>query len=115
MESLSSYLKYETKVIHLLKEKIKSETGSERNIMVQYKYRSYFFDLVELGDNDKILKIYEIKSHSAIKRNFEFIVQIFQNFKDDKINEENVIFEIKNILQNYPQINNLFETIFIIK
>ena len=49
------------------------------------------------------------------KRNFEFIVQIFQNFKDDKINEENVIFEIKNILQNYPQINNLFETIFIIK
>lgn len=80
MESLSSYLKYETKVIHLLKEKIKSETGSERNIMVQYKYRSYFFDLVELGDNDKILKIYEIKSHSAIKRNFEFIKHLLEMY-----------------------------------
>ncbi len=49
------------------------------------------------------------------KRNFEFIVQTFQNFKDGKINEEKVMLEIKTILQNYPQINNLFESIFIIK
>ena len=77
-----------------------------------------------LEESDKSIKIKQTEQITNFlneckiklpKRNFEFIVQTFQNFKDGKINEENVMLEIKNILHNYPQINNLFESIFIIK
>ena len=45
---------------------------------------------------------------------FDFIVKTFQDFKDGIIDEENVMIQIKNILQNYPGLKNLFESIFLI-
>lgn len=80
MEPLSSYLQYERKVRILLKQRIKSGIGSGINLKENYHFLDYIFDLVELGDNDKILKIYEIKSRSAISRNFEFIKHLLEMY-----------------------------------
>ena len=45
---------------------------------------------------------------------FDFIVKTFQDFKDGIIDEESVMFQIKNILQKYPELKSLFESIFLI-
>lgn len=80
MEPLRSYLQYEAKVRNLLRQRIKSEIGSWKYLKENYHFQDYIFDLVELGDNDKILKIYEIKSLSAIRRNFEFIKHLLEMY-----------------------------------
>ena len=81
----------------------------------KYKYIFLYTDDDIISRSDLITNFLNECKIKLSKRNFEFIVQSFQNFKDGKINEEKVMLEIKTILQNYPQINNLFESIFIIK
>ena len=76
---------YEEKVMNLLKKKIQSETGTDKNIRTHYKYKYedkvYEFDLVELDDNDHIKSIYEIKSPKTINTNPNYIKQSLERYK----------------------------------
>ena len=76
---------YEEKVMSLLKKKIQSETGTDKNIRTHYKYKHegdvYEFDLVELDDNEHIKSVYEIKSPKAIDTNPNYIKVLLQRFK----------------------------------
>ena len=75
--SLKSFIEYETKVLELLKHHLSDNTNA--GIRLQSNYRCeidghfHTFDLVELYDNSKIVKIYEIKSYAAISRNINYI------------------------------------------
>lgn len=77
MMSLKSFIKYETKVLELLKRHLSDNTNAEIRLQSNYKYEidghSHIFDLVELNNIGKIVKIYEIKSFAAISRNINYI------------------------------------------
>jgi hypothetical protein len=83
--SLSSYLKYEEKVTNLLIEKLKSEQGAPKKIRANYDFKkdgqSYVFDLVEFDEEDRLQKIYEIKTFSSVKSNSNFIKSILHKFE----------------------------------
>lgn len=83
--SLSSYIEYEEKVIDLLINKLNSEQGASKNIRTYYKFKSkgqrYEFDLVELGENNNILKVYDIKTFSSVESNSNFIKSLLYKFK----------------------------------
>lgn len=85
MMSLSSYLKYEEKVIDQLKMKLMSESIDENNIRVNFQYKyggiTYDFDLVEFDEEDRLQRIYEIKTFSSVKSNFNFIMTRLQKYK----------------------------------
>ena len=78
MISLSSFIEYEEKVAALLNAKLESENSTGSKFVRDYRYRHenkmYVFDLVELGDDDKILKVYEIKTFSAVRSNRNYII-----------------------------------------
>ena len=67
-----SYFEHET--LNLLKNKIQETGTNANNLREEYRYiyhdRLYIFDLVELDENEKIIKIYEIKTFDAIKLNY---------------------------------------------
>ena len=48
-------------------------------------------------------------------KNFEYIVNIFQKFKDGYINEDNVVIQTKNLLQNNQNLIKLFDSIFVVE
>ena len=77
MMSLKSFIEYETKVLELLKRHLSDNTNAEIRLQSNYKYEidghSHIFDLVELNNIGKIVKIYEIKSFAAISRNINYI------------------------------------------
>jgi hypothetical protein len=83
--SLSSYLKYEEKVTNLLIEKLKSEQGAPKKIRANYDFKkdgqSYVFDLVEFDEEDRLQKIYEIKTFSSVKSNSNFIKSLLHKFE----------------------------------
>ena len=81
MESFSSYLQYETKIFNLLKEKIKIETGKANKLIANYNYNSYTFDLAEVDKRNKILKVFEIKSRSALKTNPNAIADLLRIYE----------------------------------
>ena len=85
MMSLSSYLKYEEKVTNLLIEKLKSEQGAPKKIRANYDFKkdgqSYVFDLVEFDEEDRLQKIYEIKTFSSVKSNSNFIKSLLHKFE----------------------------------
>lgn len=86
MMSLSDYLLYEEIVIDQLRRKFESENHQDgMSCKIGYKY-TYFeelfkFDFVELDKNNKIIKIYEIKTLSSINSNPNSIKQLLQKFK----------------------------------
>ena len=83
--SLSSYLKYEEKVIDQLKMKLMSESIDENNIRVNFQYKyggiTYDFDLVEFDEEDRFQRIYEIKTFSSVKSNPNFIKSLLHKFE----------------------------------
>lgn len=85
MMSLSSYLKYEEKVTNLLIEKLNSEQGAPKKIRANYDFKtdgqSYVFDLVEFDEEDRLQKIYEIKTFSSVKSNSNFIKSLLHKFE----------------------------------
>ena len=86
MIPISFYLEYEENVISLLKDVISKEIDSDKTLRTHYKYKrdgfSYEFDLVLLDNKDKITRVYEIKTLEAVKRNFNFIKKILQQYKN---------------------------------
>lgn len=85
MMSLSSYLKYEEKVTNLLIDKLKSEQSAPKKIRANYDFKkdgqSYVFDLVEFDEEDRLQKIYEIKTFSSVKSNSNFIKSLLHKFE----------------------------------
>ena len=83
--SLSSYIEYEEKVIDLLIDKLNSEQSAPPKIRTYYKFKSkgqrYEFDLVVLGENNNILKVYDIKTYSSVKSNSNFIKSLLRKFE----------------------------------
>ena len=65
MISLNSYLEYEKKVMTLLMDKLLAESNLEQNIRANYRYKHqgqvYEFDIVVLGEKERIKTIYAIK------------------------------------------------------
>ncbi len=85
MMSLSFYLEYEEKVINLLKHELSSHMDSLKNLQVHYKYKhmgiEYDFDVVELQDG-QIKSIYEIKTFTTVRTNFNFIKDTLQQYRN---------------------------------
>ena len=77
MMSLKSFIEYKTKVLELLKQHLSDNTNAGIRLQSNYKHEIeghfHIFDLVELKDKSKIVKIYEIKTYAAISRNIKYI------------------------------------------
>lgn len=78
MKDLRSFIEYEEKVASLLKDAITNDNGKTTILKSEYPFRDKGkfcrFDLVELdGVTGKILKVYEIKTLTAVKSNFNYI------------------------------------------
>lgn len=80
-----SYIEYENKTLALLKKKIIADGCNENNLREKYRYiyhnRLYEFDLVELDENEKIVKVYEIKTVDAINLNYNIIHRILCRYQ----------------------------------
>lgn len=86
MDSLSFYIEYEEKVLDLLIKKLSSSLRYGHKLLSHYrqKYEGvlYEFDLVELDRNEKIQRVYEIKTQRAVKTNFNFIKKILLRYRN---------------------------------
>ena len=73
----------ERKVLEDFKEKIESENKSIFKTEYRYPYKGeiYVFDLVELTDNGKILKVYELKPQSSVYNNPRSLNSIIELYK----------------------------------
>lgn len=87
MKDLRSYIEYERKVTSLLKDAITNDNGATKILKFDYPFRDkgkfWRFDLVELDHDDNILKVYEVKTLTAIKSNFNYIkyqLQVYQHY-----------------------------------
>lgn len=87
MKDLRSYIEYEKRVTSLLNEAITNDNGATKNLKLHYQFRDkenfWRFDLVELDNDGKILKVYEVKTLAAIKSNFNYIkhkLQVYQHY-----------------------------------
>ena len=65
MESINSVQEYENKVLDLLDDKINKDNKLHINLL----YNNFLFDVVEFDKNNKVLRVYEVKTRSALKRN----------------------------------------------
>ena len=84
MKDLKEYLQYERQVLELLKNKISKENNGN-TIKTEYRFpignRLLHFDLVELNHEGKLIKVYEVKTLSAIRRNYQYVksqLQLYQ-------------------------------------
>ena len=79
---MDSFLTYEEQVVKRFIE----EFGKDKEIQTNYRYlynnKVYRFDMVELDHQDNILKIYEIKTHSAAKFIPNSIKKLLQTYKE---------------------------------
>lgn len=86
MDLLSFYIEYEEKVLDLLIKKLSSSLKYGHKLLSHYrqKYEGVFyeFDLVELDRNEKIQRVYEIKTQRAVKTNFNFIKKILLKYRN---------------------------------
>lgn len=71
MMTLNSYLEYETKVLGILRNRI--ETNEDEKIWIHYKFKGYEFDMVVLDRRNQIVSVYEIKTYSTTKLNYNHI------------------------------------------
>ena len=76
--SLSSYLDYEAKVLGILRDRI--ETNEGEKVWIHYKYKGYEFDMVVLNRWNQIVSVYEIKTYSATKLNYNHIKSQLQKY-----------------------------------
>lgn len=77
MESNNASSEYKSKVIRLLKQKIKKETGGAKRLVEDYRYEDFTtFDLAELNKSGNPLRVYEIKSRTALKTNPKAIADV---------------------------------------
>ncbi|MBP5372417.1 MAG: FRG domain-containing protein [Bacteroidales bacterium] len=84
MMDFKEYLQYEQQVLKLLIDKISNENNGN-TIKTEYRFlignRQLRFDLVELNHQGKLVKVYEIKTQSAIRRNYRYVnyqLQLYQ-------------------------------------
>ncbi len=84
MKDLKEYLQYEQQVLDLLINKISKENNGNI-IKAEYRFpignRLLCFDLVELNNEGKLIKVYEIKTQSAIRRNFQYVKYQLQSYQ----------------------------------
>ena len=87
MKDLRSFIEYEERVVSLLKDEITSDNGVTKILKSDYPFRDkgkfWRFDLVELDNDDNILKVYEVKTLTAVKSNFNYIkhqLQVYQHY-----------------------------------
>ena len=84
MKDLKEYLQYEQQVLDLLINKISKENNGN-TIKTEYRFpignRLLCFDLVELNHEGKLIKIYEIKTPSAIRRNYQYVNYQLQSYQ----------------------------------
>lgn len=87
MKDLRSFIEYEERVVSLLKDEITSDNGVTKILKFDYPFRDkgkfWRFDLVELDNDDNILKVYEVKTLTAVKSNFNYIkhqLQVYQHY-----------------------------------
>ena len=84
MKDLKEYLQYEQQVLELLINKISKENNGN-TIETGYRFhignRLLHFDLVELSHEGKLIKVYEIKTQSAISRNYQYVNSQLQLYK----------------------------------
>ena len=86
MLPLSLHIQYEEKVIDLLKHQFSSEIDSNSKLLSHYYYkkkeRVYEFDMVQLDEhNQKIKKVFEIKTKKILETNFNSIKNKLQQYK----------------------------------
>lgn len=82
---LKSFIEYESKVVDRLINKLKSANNNailEINYSKEIDHCKYSFDVVELGENNTILKVYEIKTYAAYKRNINYIDSLLGRYKE---------------------------------
>ena len=84
MKNFKEYLQYEQQVLDLLKNIISKENNGN-TIKTEYRFpignQLLHFDLVELNHEGKLIKVYEIKTQSAIRRNYKYLnyqLQLYQ-------------------------------------
>ena len=87
MLPLSLHIQYEEKVIDLLKHQFSSEIDSNSKLLSHYYYkkkeRVYEFDMVQLDEhNQKIKKVFEIKTKKILETNFNSIKNKLQQYRN---------------------------------
>lgn len=85
MIDLRSFIEYEERVTSLLKDTIMNDNGATKILKSNYSFRDkdklWSFDLVELDGNGKIMKIYEIKTLTAVRSNFNYILHQLNTYQ----------------------------------
>ena len=103
---------YEAKVVSLLIANILKKK-KKKKLVKEYPFEKngqrYWFDLVELDNDKKILKVYEIKSPNAVKTNFNFIKGILQKYHDITEAEVFLVYLEDNENLKIIPLNNLVE------
>ena len=72
MERRKTLIENENEVMTLLKQKLIEEGIQERHLIDYYRFPGndrYRFDLVEIDDNDNVIRLFEIRSLQFIKYN----------------------------------------------
>lgn len=86
MDSLSFSIRYDEKVLNLLEERLSSRLEVGHKLLREYFHIHegvrYPFDLVELDHNNKIIRVYEIKTLRAVNTNFNYIKKILRKYKN---------------------------------
>ena len=96
LESNNASSEYKSKVISLLREKIKKETGGTNRLVEDYIPKntnfSFLFDLVELDKTNHIRKVYEIKTRTALKTNLNAIASLLMKYEREAHVDAYVVF-----------------------
>ena len=74
---LKDLIEYEERVASLLKDAITNDNDATKNLKFDYQFRDkgkfWRFDLVELDNDGNILKVYEVRTLTAVKSNFNYV------------------------------------------
>ena len=85
MNTIDDYLEYEHKVKNLLIDYISNERNNSRvraNYPYNYHGKKLVLDLVVLDENNKIIKVFEIKRNISVERTLNFIkerLRLYEN------------------------------------
>lgn len=85
MERHNTLIEYENKVRSLLKQKLIENGTQERHLIDYYRLPGndrYRFDLVEIDDNDNLIRLFEIRSIQSIKYNRNYTYRLVERFQE---------------------------------
>lgn len=85
MERRNTLIEYENEVRSLLKQKLIEEGIQERHLIDYYRFPGndrYRFDLVEIDDNDNVIRLFEIRSLQFIKYNRNYTYRLVERFQE---------------------------------